>query len=43
MIYTISRDKDGFFVVEHFGKQIIKKSSLLKATKALAAYEKGRN
>ncbi len=43
MVYTIETDRDGFYIVKHLGKQIIKKSTLLQATKALAKYEKGRN
>jgi len=42
MIYTI--DKVGeFYIVKHFTKVIIKKKTLLQATKALAKFEKGKN
>jgi len=42
MIYTIDME-DGMYVVKHFNKEIIRKSTLAKATKALAAYQKGRS
>ena len=41
MIYTV-RELDGFYVVEYFGKQIVKKKTLVQATKALAKFAKGR-
>ena len=42
MIYTVSQDKDGFYIVKFFDKEIIRKSTLLQATKALTAFQKGR-
>lgn len=42
MIYTIEQDGD-FFIVKHHGNEIIKKKTLLQATKALAKYQKGRS
>jgi len=41
VIYII-KELDGFYVVEYFGTQIIKKKTLTKATKALAAFAKGK-
>lgn len=41
MIFTIERI-GGFYIVKHFGNQIIKKKTLLQATKALASFQKGR-
>ena len=41
MVYTIELVGD-FYIVKHFGKEISKKKSLVQATKALAAYQKGR-
>lgn len=41
MIYTIENIK-GVFIVKHFDQVISKKKTLLQATKALAAYQKGR-
>lgn len=40
-IYTIIQE-DKFYVVKHFSKEISRKKSLIQATKALAAYQKGR-
>ena len=42
MIYTISLEGD-FYVVKYFNNVISKKKTLLQATKALAAFQKGRN
>ena len=42
MIYTIEILND-MYVVKHYDKVISTKSTLYKATKALAAYSKGRN
>ena len=41
MLVTI--DKDGeFFVVKYFGSEIIRKTTMVQATKALAKFCKGR-
>jgi hypothetical protein len=42
MIYTIQLE-DGFYVVKYFNNEISRKKTLLQATKALAAFQKGRN
>ena len=41
MLVTISKDED-FFVVKYFGKEIIRKKTMVQATKALAKFCKGR-
>ena len=40
-IVTIKKNTKGLYEVVYLGKQIIEKSTLNRATKALAAYVKG--
>jgi len=42
MLIEVKKEGD-FYVVYYFGKEISRKKSLLQATKALAAYVKGRS
>ena len=42
MIVEIKKEGD-FYVVYYFTKEIIRKKSMIRATKALAAYIKGRS